>query len=81
MTLHSGKGIDYLSDFLQAQNSRQGLLTLPFDVVENIPGPDQCSGKKMLNTRVTDTQCCGTSAELILAAQGNCIKILNIKQG
>jgi hypothetical protein len=67
--LHRGKGINNLSDFFQTQNSRQGLFTLPFDVVENVPGSDQCSGKKMLNAGVTDTQCCGAPAEFILAAK------------
>jgi hypothetical protein len=45
------------------------LFTLPFDVVENVPGSDQRSGKKMLNARVTDTQRSSAPAELILAAK------------
>jgi len=35
MTLHRGKGVDNPSDFLQAQNSRQGLFTFPFDIFKN----------------------------------------------
>jgi len=42
---------------------------LPFDVVKNVPELDKCSGEKMLNARVTDTQRSSTPAEFILTAK------------
>jgi hypothetical protein len=45
------------------------VFTLPFDVVENVPGPDQGSGEKMLDTGVTDTQSRSTPAKFTLTAK------------
>jgi hypothetical protein len=46
VTLKSGEGINDLPDFLEAQNSWECLLTLPFYFTKDVPGTDKSFVKK-----------------------------------